>query len=89
MLVDQMRDGGHHARLVENRRPHTADQSPRFEVRLTQHGLTCFVGPGRLGGPRVFQVGVRLKLHDRAGELLGQAIVNFIGYGLPVVIARL
>ena len=30
-----------------------------------------------------------LKLHDRSGKILGQPVVNLVGYGLPFVVAGL
>ena len=87
LVVRQVAQGGHDARLVEDRRPHAADQPPRFEMRLPHHLHARIVGgpgvPGR--GPLGLLVG--LELDHRGGQLLGQPVVDVVGDQLPFVIA--
>ena len=82
-FVDQILDAGHHSRFVEDRRPQAAEQPPGFAHRLAQkpHAvfelLTC---PGRR---RVGRLGRGFQVHQRAGHLLAEAVVDFIGEQLP------
>jgi hypothetical protein len=84
-----MIDGGHHAFLVEDRWPYSSDQPPGFPVSLAKHRDAGRERLGRRFGTGVFQMFVGLQLHDRAGQLLGKLVVDFVGDQLTLVVARL
>ena len=65
------------------------DEAAGFEMPLVQHGDARIVGFCRFAGFCFFEVVEDLELHDGAGQLLGQPVMNFISYQLPFMIAGL
>ena len=75
-LGDEVLDGGHHARLVEHHRAQPADQSPRLRQRPVEHLLPGAVRPQRRVEVVLAILVERLELHDGAGQLLGESVVD-------------
>ena len=89
-IVDQMGDGGHDARFVEDRRPHAADEPPGLGVALAG-AWPCRASKALAAsfGFACLKMVVDLELHDRPGQLLGQSVVDVVGDQLPFVVAGL
>ena len=58
-------------------------------MALPQHGHSGIVSLGRILGPCLLEMLIDIELHDRAGKVLGQAVVDFVGDQLPFVVAGL
>jgi hypothetical protein len=89
VLVDKVGDSLHDPQFIEDRGPDSGNQTPGLEMGLPEHGHPGVVGLCRKVGISFIQVFERLKLHDRPGQLLCQAIVKLIGDTLAVAVARL
>ena len=84
-----MREGGHDPRLVEDRRANAADQAAGLGVGLAKHRHRGMEGVGGLFRTGILEMVEGIELHDRAGQFLGQTVVDLVGDQLALVVARL
>ena len=84
-----MIDGSNDTLLIKNGRPHAAYQAPGLEMGLAEHGYAGVISFCGVLGYRLFEMIVDIELHDCPGQVLGQPIVDFVGDGLPFVVAGL
>ena len=82
-----MRNALDDARFIEDRRPDAGDQAAGLEMPLPQlttrgvESIRCLLQPGCPSD------GQDLELHEGPRQLLGQAVMDFVGNELPLVVA--
>ena len=88
-LIHEMSDGRDDPFLVEDRRTNAADQPSGLVVGLAEHRDCGMQGVGGLFGPGLPQMVEGIELHQCAGQLLRQSVMDLVGDQLPFVIAGL
>ncbi len=88
-FVHKMADSIHDAQLIKNRRSYTGNQTAGVGVGLLKHCRPRVIRLCRQFGLLVFQMIEGLELHDRPGQVLGQPVMDFVGDGLPLMVAGL